>query len=197
MDLARYLSHHPKKYLIFDLDHTLAKMNIDWSTIRRDVFDFIATFDEQLSKSIPFEPYMWIQLSNLAAKKYGATTAKKIRSFIEEYEITHYKNYTPNTILLNFIRDNKQTYTYYLWTNNGTKTIQEFLKKEVIAPFFSQIITQNDVSLIKPEPEGFSHIYTRGESPSTYVLIGDNFTDEEAAEKAGIDFYKVNYFSRQ
>jgi len=196
MTLAEYLIKHPKKYLIFDLDHTLAKLNIDWSTIRREIFDLVATFDEPLSKSVPFVSNAGIELSNKAAKKHGKEVAKKIRAFIEEYEMTHYKNYEPNQMLLNFIRNNKQTYVYYMWTSNGIRTIQDFLNKEDFSSFFSNIITQNDVSLIKPEAEGFTFLYTPGESLSSYLMIGDSPSDENAAKNAGIDFFREDYFSR-
>lgn len=195
MTLTEYLVEYPKKYLIFDLDQTLAKLNIDWSTIRREIFDLVAEFDEPLSKSVPFLPNAGIELSNKAAKKHGKKIAKKIRTFIEEYEMTHYHNYEPNQNLLNFIRNNKQMYVYYMWTSNGTRTIQDFLNKEHFSSFFSKIITQNDVSLIKPEAEGFTLLYTPGESLSSYLMIGDSPSDENAAKNAGIDFFKIDYFS--
>ncbi|MFZ2206975.1 MAG: HAD hydrolase-like protein [Microgenomates group bacterium] len=196
MTLAEYLIKHPKKYLIFDLDHTLAKLNIDWSTIRREIFDLVATFDEPLSKSVPFVSNAGIELSNKAVKKHGKEVAKKIRTFVEEYEMTHYQNYESNQELLNFIRNNKQTYVYYMWTSNGIRTIQDFLNKEDFSSFFSKIVTQNDVSLIKPEAEGFTFLYTPGESLSSYLMIGDSPSDENAAKNAGIDFFKEDYFSR-
>jgi len=197
MSLTEYLVKHPKKYLIFDLDETLAKLNIDWSTIRREIFDLVASFDEPLSKSVPFVPNAGIELSNKAAKKHGKATAKKLRAFVENYEITHYFDYTPNDELIDFILNNKQTYVYYMWTSNGRQTIQDFLRKESLAHLFSRIVTQNDVSLIKPEAEGFSQIYTVGEPLSSYLMIGDSHSDENAANNAGIEFFKISYFNRQ
>jgi len=197
MSLESYLVKNPKKYLIFDLDHTLAKLNIDWSTIRREIFDFVAAIDEPLSKSVPFIPNAGIELSNKAAKKHGKSFAKKIRTFVEEYEIAHYQNYEPNHELLDFIRNNKQTYIYYMWTSNGTRTIQDFLNKEQLSSFFLRIITQNDVSLIKPEAEGFAFLHTPGEPLSSYVMIGDSLSDKNAAKNAGIDFFEIDYFTRQ
>lgn len=196
MKLEEYLALHPKKYLIFDLDETLARLNIDWSTVRRDIFDFIAAFDEPLTKTVPFISNAGITLSNLAAKKHGKDMAKKIRTFIEEYELSHYKDYTVNLPLLEFIRSNRQMYTYYLWTSNGRRTIQDFLTKESLF-LFSKMVTQNDVSLIKPEIEGFSLLYIPGTSLSEYIMIGDSKSDENAAKNTGIDFFRVDYFTHQ
>lgn len=196
MTLTEYLAIHPKKHLIFDLDHTLAKLNIDWSTVRREIFDLVATFDEPLSKSVPFVSNAGIELSNRAVKKHGKEVAKKIRTFVEEYEMAHYHDYEPNHELLNFIRNNKQTYIYYMWTSNGIRTIQDFLNKESLSSYFLKIITQNDVSLIKPEAEGFTFLYTPGESLSSYLMIGDSPSDKNAAKNADIDFFEIDYFAR-
>ncbi|MCX6730469.1 MAG: hypothetical protein NTZ55_01350 [Candidatus Roizmanbacteria bacterium] len=54
MSLEEYLSYNLKKYLIFDLDGTLARLHIDWSTMDQEVFDFVRTFDEPLTKTVPF-----------------------------------------------------------------------------------------------------------------------------------------------
>lgn len=113
----------------------LAKLNIDWSTVRREIFDLVATFDEPLSKSVPFVSNAGIELSNRAVKKHGKEVAKKIRTFVEEYEMAHYHDYEPNHELLNFIRNNKQTYIYYMWTSNGIRTIQDFLNKESLSSY--------------------------------------------------------------
>lgn len=197
MPLESYLVKNPKKYLIFDLDCTLAKLNIDWSTIRREIFDFVATVDEPLSKSVPFVPNAGIELSNKAVKKHGKEFAKRIRTFVEEYEIAHYQDYLPNRELIDFIHNNKQTYIYYMWTSNGARTIQDFLKTEKLSSFFLKIITQNDVSLIKPEAEGFTFLHTPGEPLSSYLMIGDSPSDKNAAKNAGIDFFEIDYFTRQ
>jgi phosphoglycolate phosphatase-like HAD superfamily hydrolase len=197
MKLQEYLSHHPKKYLIFDLDGTLARLNVDWSTVVRDIFDFIATFDKDLIDNSPFTPEDGITISNIAAKKHGKDVAARIRDFVEKYEISHYISYTPNHELIDFIRTNIQTYTFYMWTGNGRKTIQDFLTKESLSHLFSKIITQNDVSQIKPEAEGFYHFYSGDSLLSEYLLIGDTFADEGAAKNAGIDFYQVDYFANK
>lgn len=196
MSLEHYLSEHPKKYLIFDLDCTLARLHIDWSTIDKEVFDFVKKFDEPLTKTVPFVEDAHDELSNKVGQKYGTEVVSKVRTFIAQYELSHFSGYSPNPELLDFIRHSTQTYIYYMWTNNTSPVAHIFLKNESLSRIFKKVTTQTDVTLTKPEPEGFSHFYEGDEQLSSYLMVGDSLTDEHAAKNAGIDFYKIDYFSR-
>jgi len=194
MSLGEYLEHHPKKYLIFDLDRTLARLEIDWSTYRREIFDIVATFDSHLSASTPFEAHMGIRLANEAVQKHGKKAKTVLDAFNETYELTHYHGYTPNPALLSFIRAHKNHYSFFLWTANCRKTILDFLQKEQLTGTFKKIITLDDVDYVKPDPDGFTKIYDRENNKDHYLMIGDRFTDEGAAKAAGIDYWQDNYF---
>ncbi|MCX6730470.1 MAG: HAD hydrolase-like protein [Candidatus Roizmanbacteria bacterium] len=194
--LETYLKEHPKKFLIFDLDHTLARLEIDWSTYRREIFDTVATFDKQLSEEVPFVSFAGLELANRAIKKHGEFARRKINSFVEEYELTHYHGYSPNNELLDFIRSQRSLYTYYIWTSNMKKTFNEFVEKEKLSGIFSTIIDRDTAPLLKPEIDGFNLIRKPQTKLDEFLMIGDNFTDEGAAKNAHIDFYKVNYFSK-
>lgn len=193
--LENYLQTHPKKYLIFDLDSTLARLKIDWTTFRRDIFDLVAIFDKQLTEEVPFVPFAGLELANRAIKLHGEHAKNTINSFVERYELTHYSGYTPNPELLSFIRSQKEKYKLYIWTSNMRKTIMEFLKNELLESSFSKIVCREDVTFLKPDREGFKQIQIGGSNPNEYLMIGDNFTDEGAAKNAGIDFFIIDYFS--
>lgn len=196
ISLEAYLQKHPKRYLIFDLDHTLARLEIDWSTYRREIFDTVATFDRPLSEEVPFVSFAGLELANRAIKKHGEFARQKINTFVEEYEITHYHGYTPNKELITFIRSNKNKYTYYIWTSNMKKTCNEFIEKERLSGVFSRIVDRNMTPLLKPEIDGFNLIKNPEVKLNEYLMIGDNFTDQGAAENAHIDFFKVDYFAK-
>ncbi|MCX6730468.1 MAG: HAD hydrolase-like protein [Candidatus Roizmanbacteria bacterium] len=83
-----------------------------------------------------------------------------------------------------------------MWTCNTTFVAETVLKNELLFPLFEKVVTQTDVALIKPEAEGFYTFYNADEPLSSYLMIGDSLADETAAKTAGIDFYKVDYFSR-
>ncbi|MFH0773022.1 MAG: HAD hydrolase-like protein [bacterium] len=199
MTLEEYLTEHPKKYLIFDLDRTLARLEIDWSTYGRDIFDLVATFDKPLAEQVPFVPFSGLTLTNKAIQKHGVRAKEIIDAFVQRYESTHYSGYTPNIKLLSFIRThNSGDYLYFIWTSNMKKTCVEFIEKECLQNTFSRIVDRGSVSLLKPEAEGFHLIHQSIDSSlDHYLMIGDAFTDEEAAKNAGIDFLKIDYFSHE
>ncbi|MCX6732141.1 MAG: HAD hydrolase-like protein [Candidatus Roizmanbacteria bacterium] len=169
---------------------------MDWSTVDQEVFDFVRTFDEPLTKTVPFVVDAHDELSNKVGQKYDRGTTMHVRKYIEKYELSHYSGYAPNPELLNFIRKNTHTYTYYMWTCNTTFVAETVLKNERLFPLFEKIVTQTDVVLIKPEPEGFYTFYNTDEPLSSYLMIGDSLADENAAKAAGIDFFRIDYFSR-
>ncbi|MFA5136420.1 MAG: HAD-IA family hydrolase [Patescibacteria group bacterium] len=194
INLIDYLKTHPKKYIIFDLDETLAKLKIDWSTYQKELWELVKTFDNEIIHQIPCQSGMGIKLSNLAIKKHGNKAKSMLDGFTERYEVQHYSGYIAHKELLAFIRLYQNKYIYFIWTSNMKKTIQDFLYKEHLHDFFQKIITRSDVSLLKPEPDGFAQIYIPDSLLSDYLFIGDNArTDKAAAQKAGIDFFQIDH----
>jgi beta-phosphoglucomutase-like phosphatase (HAD superfamily) len=198
MTLEDYLAKNPKKYLIFDLDGTLADLHVNWFGIDKDISDLVASIDAPLSKEVPLGRFAGIHLTNMVNKKYGELSRKKMNIFIDDFEKKNYSGFSPNHELINFLRDiSNERYNCYLWTTNTRMVIEDFLSKEKLVGRFTKIVSHNDTTLLKPEAEGFSYIYTPNTSLSDYLLIGDSINDELAAKNAGIDFFKVDYFDRQ
>lgn len=195
MDLKSFLSQNPKKYLIFDLDGTIAKLHMDWSTFRRDIWDLVASFDKPLTVEIPYGPKTSFRLTNEAIRRHGTKAKNIIDTFIQAYELSHLSSYTINPELARFIKTEKQ-YNYFLWSNQMPKTIEELLQKEGLKDRFQKIMTRASVDFVKPDPQGFDFIYNPKEEKKDYLMIGDLFADEQAATSAGIDFFLVNYFKK-
>jgi len=194
MSLKTYLAEHPKKHLIFDLDHTLARLEIDWRNIHSLLFEEIKDIDPSLAINLSTNAREFYSLINTAVKKHGASAKQRTRLFIERFEQAHYSHYTPNTELLPFIRTHARDYSFSIWTSNTKNTIQDFLSKESLAQVFNPIVTLNDVEFSKPHSDGFYKIYDPTKSKKEYLMIGDSENDEEAAKQAGIDFFKVTYW---
>lgn len=198
MKLEKYLAKNPKKYLIFDLDETLAFLHVNWSTITQGIFDLVATFDKSLAKETPRERFAAIHLTNKAIQKHGKIALDKIHAFVDQYERINYSGYTPNKELIEFIKsDINKGYSLFIWTTNTTRIVQDFLLKEELVGRFSKLITHNVLTQLKPQKEGFSFIYIQDTPLSDYLMIGDSENDEGAAKNAEIDFFKIDYFARK
>jgi len=192
MSLSEFLERNPKRHLVFDLDGTIVKLHIDWSTFRRQLWDTVATFDEGLTREVPFEKWRGIELVNKSIAKHGERAKRIIFPFNAAYELAHLNGYTVNTNIARFIQDHRTDYRYSLWTANFRATIGPILEKERLGAVFENIVTRDDVDFIKPYADGFTLIRKDNDPLSDYLMIGDNFTDEGAAKTAGIDFFRVS-----
>ncbi len=74
-------------------------------------------------------------------------------------------------------------------SNVGRKALKQMFKKFSLNNYFDLTISRDDVSRLKPEPEGIKQIlnYYNNPTPSAQTfLIGDSVTDIETARNAGI-----------
>ncbi len=78
------------------------------------------------------------------------------------------------------------TYKKAIITNTPTDCARQILKKFDIAQYFETIITSDDVTKAKPDPEiVFTACERLGVHPKTVVLIGDTKSDIQAGRAAG------------
>lgn len=197
MTLQQYLSQHPKKYLIFDLDDTLAHLNINWNTIRQGVFDIVAKHNKQLVETTVNERFATIYLANRAVTLYGEKMKDEITDFWTTYEKTNYSGYTPNSELITTVKSLDSQYQKFIWTTNTESPINDFIKKEALDNQFKKIVSHHTSLHLKPEADGFAYIYIPGTPLSDYLMIGDSINDMGAAKNAGIDFFEIDYFAHQ
>jgi HAD superfamily hydrolase (TIGR01548 family) len=64
------------------------------------------------------------------------------------------------------------------------------LERWRVRPYFQHIVTVEDVTQPKPDPQGLLHILG-GRDPSKAIYLGDNVDDGTAAQAAGISFLAV------
>jgi HAD superfamily hydrolase (TIGR01509 family) len=79
-----------------------------------------------------------------------------------------------------------------VFTGKGRRTTLITLEELEMLPFFEHIVTGNDVSSFKPNPEGILQILdTFHASPRETVMVGDSMMDLMAARDAGVGFAAV------
>lgn len=72
-------------------------------------------------------------------------------------------------------------------TNNKSQYAEEILNKFELTHYFPTIIGFNDVSEVKPNPEGIHKIIEKWEmTPEETIFIGDMTTDVDAGKAAGV-----------
>ncbi|KKP71540.1 MAG: hypothetical protein UR68_C0033G0012 [Candidatus Roizmanbacteria bacterium GW2011_GWA2_35_19] len=182
--LGKYLENNPKKYLIFDLDETLFR--IIWP---EDTAFIIKKYLKIIDPNFLNKNVWGYEYYNQLIKKLGQKVKKKLNAIYIEFELRLLNNLTDvNLELIDFIKSNQQNYTFYIWSNNQRKTIESILKKFNCANYFKEIVSATDVSLFKPDTEGFYRLYEANQNKKEYLMIGDSENDKKAAKNSGIDY---------
>jgi phosphoglycolate phosphatase-like HAD superfamily hydrolase len=187
--LRSYLAENPKKCLVFDFDETIFTLELPWETYFAELRRRLYKLDESLAEIDGIA-----QFENEAVRRLGA----KARAIRDEYSAFFEREYLSEVIehqdLTDFIRNERENYTYFLWSSNMSSTIEPELARTKLLPLFAQLICKDSVSLIKPDPEGFAQIFDETNfQRKEYLMIGNSHHDKAAAEAAGIDFFLVEH----
>lgn len=173
---------------IFDFDGTICDLVVDWSDWHKglgQIFrEFVPDFDLDL------KGHKVHDFQNIFIKQFGEALRKKIADFNAEYEDKRITDYHPHPDVIDMIKNMPDT-KKYLWTANSKRTIQKYLPILELEDAFSKLVTRDDVTYIKPDPQGFDLIYPENPPETSYLFIGDSPHDEQAAKSAKIEFQYV------
>lgn len=194
MKLDCYLKQNNKKHIVFDFDETLFTLHLPWVDYKKEMVKKLTQLDPSLY--LKDENDLLTPLMNIALQKYGQKAKQIINNYSEFFESEHLQNVSMNQEILGFIRGNYMNYNFYIWSSNTSKTIHTILENNGLISFFKKVITQNEVSMLKPFPDGFNQIFDeKTQKKVEFVLIGDSTFDKNAAKNAGIEFLHVKNFS--
>ncbi|HEX7963895.1 MAG TPA: HAD family phosphatase [Candidatus Saccharimonadales bacterium] len=191
--LADYIEAHNKTHLIFDFDGTLAYMDIPWSERGEAFRDELRELDEELW--LKYDKRGGTLFSNDLVRKHGKKGLDILLKHAPLFEMQHKERFIRNEELLRDVENFKDTYRMYIWSSNSRQLVEWVLEANGMQDWFDKIVTRNDVRYLKPNPEGFLHIYDPDVPEERYLLIGDSSYDEGAAQAAGIDFYHTDFFN--
>lgn len=190
MNLPIFLSLHPKKHLIFDLDETLAMLVIDWQSMLEEMYKSLLQIDHEIISELTPNTLSY-PLFNILIKKHGPPAKKLIETYFQKAEGEDLKGVKSNSELINFVK-NDNNYDYYIWSNNLRATITKVLEDVGIKDKFKAIIAADDNLFYKPNIEGIEKMIT-GDKKG-WLMIGDGENDQLGATALGIDFFLVDYF---
>ncbi len=192
MTPQEYLQKNPKKYLIFDFDETIAKMEIDWDPLYKEWAKIFQKFDPEFKH---YKGQRLNKLANVFVAKYGIELKREISLISRDYELLHCKRVILNNELISQIKL-LNNLRLFIFSNNSQDFIDKNLKQLGIRDKFEKIISREEVMLIKPETEGVEKIthHTGDSNVNNYLYIGDSLSDMEAAKRMKMDFFLIDYF---
>lgn len=180
-------------HLVLDLDATIAHIHLPWAEGYRSL-------DARLSGNGGTSFHTAIVQENRVFghvfNEYVRTYPHALPTIIEwarDFEAVH-AGYAPHNDLITTLADMAADGIWLgLWTSNVRATARYVLSDIGLLSLFSAIATREDVTYIKPDIEGWQHLYD-GTPLKEWLFIGDSSNDRHAAEAVGIDYFNITHF---
>ncbi|MGC8998481.1 MAG: HAD family hydrolase [Candidatus Bathyarchaeia archaeon] len=180
--------------VVFDLDGTIVKFNIDYRAVRAEVRSFLIREGMPASVlSLNESIFEMLKKTEIFMKNNGKKQAeieevrRKALAIAEKHELEAAKTTSLRpgiTEVLKTLRD--MGLKIGICTVNSQKSVDYILKKFGIAKFFDTTTTRNHVKNVKPNTE---HLETTlkalGVSPKEALVVGDSPSDMKCAKELG------------
>jgi phosphoglycolate phosphatase len=183
MDLNKY------RAFVFDMDETLLSLDVDWGEAKKAVSEFIKMrYGKEIS------PASFSRLFNSIADKLGKDAFKEASKVMDSYEREGIKNLSINETSMSILKKAKdQGKLVIVYSSNSKSSIRGALKKIGVIDKIDLIVTRDDVSRIKPEPEGMVMIMKKFKlDPEETIFIGNSPGDQGAARSQNVRFVHVD-----
>jgi HAD superfamily hydrolase (TIGR01549 family) len=191
-----FLSNSPKskfKAVLFDLDGTLIEFKfkvkesrlamIEW--LKKNNFDTSKFSSETKTQKI----FDGLKLQTNSADRGDYETAKQaLHEILNEFEFEGFSRAKPHPGSLQVLKRLKDEQILTgLVTNSGRRPVDSILGTFGFLPFLTTVITRDEMSSMKPEPDGILKAIEQLEvQKENTVYVGDSVIDIEAARTAGV-----------
>jgi len=180
--------------VVFDLDGTIVKFNIDYKAVRAEVRSFLIKEGMPASVlSLNESIFEMLKKTEIFMKNNGKTPAKieevrrKALAIAEKYELEAAKTTSLQpgiTEVLKTLRD--MGLKIGICTVNSQKSVDHILKKFGIAKFFDTVTTRDAVKNVKPITEHLeATLKALGVNPKEALVVGDSPADMRCAKELG------------
>ncbi|MDR7319018.1 HAD-IA family hydrolase [Brevibacillus nitrificans] len=185
------MSHLLEKGIIFDMDNTLLKSNINFAEMKRAIYQLLLEHgccgpeldlqNHTASQLIEIGRQSSLMTQELEEEMWAAVTAVEkdgMHGAVLEEQARE---------VLDELRDR---YQLYILTNNAYAAAQEALEETGISDYFTEIVAREQMTQLKPSPSGVHYILRQQPQwpLGAWAMIGDSWIDGKAAQDAGIRF---------
>jgi phosphoglycolate phosphatase len=181
--------------VVFDLDGTIVKFNIDYKAVRAEVRSFLIKEGMPASVlSLNESIFEMLKKTEIFMKNNGKPAAKieevrhKALAIAEKHELEAAKttNLQPGiTEVLKTLRDTGLKIG--ICTVNSQKSVDYILKKFGIDKFFDAVTSRDAVKNVKPNTEHLeATLKALGVSPKEALVVGDSPADMKCARELGV-----------
>jgi len=184
----------PFRSLILDFDYTLADSSrgiVECVRFALKELELPRVSAEGVCRTIGLSlPDAFMEL---VGNQHAAKADEFARLFIEHadrvmLDLTILLDRVPETVALL----KQRGFALGILSNKFRYRVMGVLRREHLSRSFGVVVGAEDVSVLKPAPEGLLMAVERlGSSPSAALYVGDSVTDAETAARAGVPFVAV------
>lgn len=178
---------------VFDLDHTLVSSPLDLRAVARELEAFV----REQGIAVPEREHRWsgAELFDLIRRE-----APHLERDALAIPVAHERRAMAEATLEPFAIETVSAmrqlgYATALWTNNDRVVADFVLGRFGLDAHLDLVVTRDDVSRLKPDPDGLRVVRDRFPDALHIVVVGDAWVDGAAANAAGVPFiaYRANH----
>lgn len=188
------------KAVIFDLDGTLARFNLEYKIVRSEAVNFLIGRGLPASVfSLNESIFEMLKKAEIYLKNLGRRQAefrqiqKRVLSIAASYEdkAAHETSLLPGVIeVLKVLK--KRGLKLGIFTINGKNSTKIVLRNLKIRSFFDAVVTRDEVTRVKPDPIHLTRtLEALGVSPHEAVVVGDSEVDLACARVLEVKAFGV------
>ncbi len=171
---------------VFDLDHTLIRTPLDLAAMAVDIRALI----EGARGPLPPRPERW-RVGELV--QWSKTHAPDLEPVVWQVALAHERRAMEAASLepgaLDAVTGARSAgFQTALWTNNARAITLPALERLGLVPLLDLVVTRDDMSALKPDPDGWRVIVEHFPVTEGAVVVGDSWVDGLAAAAAGVPF---------
>ena len=179
------------KAVVFDLDGTIVRFNLDYKSARAEVIQFLSnqgfpasvfSINESIFEMLKRAE---ILVQNRRIRKDFSELKKDALAIMEKYE----KESAQTTELLPGALETLQALEKMklklgIFTVNGQRTTDQILSTFRLKPFFKAVVTRDSVLKVKPNPVHLETVLKKLKAkPEETIVVGDSRWDMTAAKE--------------
>jgi HAD superfamily hydrolase (TIGR01549 family) len=171
---------------VFDLDHTLVNSPLDLKAVGREMEAFV----RGLGLPLPERELRWSGTELFAfVRTHAPHLEVEILAIPQRHERSAMEHAALEPFAEEALRAMKQLgFATAIWTNNDRVVADFVLDRFGLLPHLDLVVTRDDVTALKPDPDGLRVVRLRWPGAPHIVMVGDAWVDGLAAQAGGIPF---------
>jgi len=171
---------------VFDLDHTLVNSPLDLKAVGREMEAFV----RGRGVGLPTRELRWSGAEILAhVRQHAPHLEVEIITIPQSHERRAMEQAVLEPFAVEALEALRQLgFATAIWTNNDRVVADFVLGRFDLLRHLDLVVTRDDVTALKPDPDGLRVVRERWPDARHIVMVGDAWVDGAAAQAGGIPF---------